>query len=314
MSVNVGHIFVRHRDLDAVLKVVVAYLQAFVKHHHSVGLPDGRFRKDGKRSILILPPVRGWIALLELDSRHSDLGLAGMLSQALQCRAIGLEVQGCVFNYKWGLMENGEHRQGEVLLTDEDENSALLPDFKDAELLAWELGIQQGIPASLLFLRQQDVQGSEEEGAPQAILAEISPHGEDHRFQAWKQSIRMPLEPTQPRVYLDQAFTDSASGDIRVVLESRFLWGEPKPERLERFTHLLRRIQRRYSRATSLPLEKIRFMIMAGANRKSVIALPADLGSSDGATPPAAPPNTPPPPVPKPALPPRQTGKDPFAF
>lgn len=311
MSVNVGHIFVRHRELDAVLKVVVAYLQAFVKHHHAVGLPDGRFSKDGKRSILILPPVRGWIALLELDSRHSDLGLAGMLSQALQCRAIGLEVQGCVFNYKWGLMESGEHRQGEVLLTEEDEKAALLPDFKDVELLAWDLGIQQGLPASLLFVRQQDIQSSDEEGAPEAILVEVGSQDNDFRLQAWKRGIRMPAEPTQPRVYLDQVFAEATSGQIGWALESRFLWGQAPPDRMERFTHLLRRLQRRYSRATALPLDKIRFMVMAGVGGKQSLSLPPDLG---GSAPPAvaAPEPLPPPPKPPPMT--RQAGKDPFAF
>lgn len=318
MSVNTAQLFVRHRDHEAVATFVGEYLKFFIQQYKSPGLPDGRLvDKDGNRGVLILPPVRGWITILEYDHRNSDLSLGASISKEFNCRVVGLEVQGCVFNYRWALLENGEHRQGEILLKDEDERSEVLPDFKDAELLAWEKGIQLGLPPETLFVRQQDFGQSQNSAVSNASEYKISREGNNLRFQGWKTSVQMPLEPTQPRVYLDMVMHNQAQ-EKKFCIESRFLWGNPEPAAMERFCALLRRIQRRYSRATGLALKDIGFKVMAGHGKKEWFRLPEDLALFNEPEPGVEPQSTHAPAIPPSPQSPMQTKpepkKNPFAF
>lgn len=306
MSVNAAQLFVRARDSDAVTAFVAEYLKAFLSQHGKAGLPDGRLMdKDGRRAVLILPAIRGWVTILELDHRNSDLNLGAALSQHFQCRTVGLEVQGCVFNYRFARIENGEPREMENLLTDDEEASEVLPEFRDAEALAWEKAIQIGVPPETLFLRFKDVAAADEGTTLNAAVFEMVPEGEGVRLGGRKLAVRVPLQPTQPRAYFDMVLApkenNPAAGAPQFAIETHILWGRPEPAAVDRLAHHLRRMQRRYSRASGLPLESIRYLVMAGEPGKPErVSLPDDLAGPDVSKSSGKP---------KPA-----PGKDPFAF
>lgn len=286
MSVNVGQIFVRVPDRNALISYIQSYLQTFAKKL-GVGFPDGRLiDKDGKRRLLLTPPVRGWSAILEGDFRNTELGLAAMISEHFKARAIGIQVEGCIFNYKWASFENGEQRMGGILLDADATGSACLPLFKDAEKLAWDQAVTLGLPTELLFLRINDFDAIDSSPMP-AVLFELSKEDNGFRLQAFEQHVRIPLQPTGIRVLADAALANNA-GDPQVIHESRFLWGTPDGKSFENLCMLLRRIQSRYSRSAGLPVNKIQFSVYVSGKP---LGLPDDLTAVSAPTSPAAKPN-----------------------
>jgi len=280
MSVNAGQLFVRFRETKTLLEYLKQFLAFYGKNYPEELHRGGPFY-DGKggRTLTVLPHCRGWTTLLEGSERTADFALALQLSKKFACKVIGLEVQGCVFNYKWTCFENGEPRGEGQLLKQADESSEVIPDFKDAEQLAWDEAIKMGVPSEILFLRKSDLSICPEGSPINASRVQLLKSGEEWKLAESNLAVRMPLEPTQPRVYLDMAITGETNGEVRLAIESRYLWGNPEPASVERLCHLLRRIQRRYSRATRLPLEKIKFMVFAGASHREPVSLAPDLES-----------------------------------
>jgi len=276
MSINVGQVFVRTDDRPALLKQVQDTMQAWVKQG-CFNPEKSNLVADGERRVLVLPPVRGWHTILESQSRSADVGLAQAVARLLKTRTVVLEFAGCVFNYTYAQFDCDSRPFGEALLTDKDEQALLLPVFKDAEQLMWEQALVLGLPPETLLLRAYYFTPGEPTGTP-ALEFRVFRDGPGVRLQAFERHLNMPLAQKSPPVRFDLALVDSA-GQPRVILESRFLWGAPVPERVEHLSMLLRRIQARYAQGSGVPASEIRFQVMAGKQFSEVVPLPADLAS-----------------------------------
>lgn len=272
MSVNVGQIFVRARDPQKLVQSVEAHLAA-----PAAGNPD-LLDEEGRRSVLVLPPVRGWTTILESRQHETDPTLAAVLARDLRERTVRLVVRGGCFDYFWERYEDGASTESAQLLTTAQATAGELPEFSDAEVIAWSHALRAGIPTETLFLRMSDVleSGTPATDAPMAVRFDAGVEQDRWRLRRAKVAVRLGAAVREPRVHLDAAELDRG-GRVALAVERRRLWGEPTPAAAGKLAALLMRVRERYAFAFQVAPLCIRFCVWAGAAGKEWVPLPADL-------------------------------------
>lgn len=72
MSINVGQVFVRTQDRQALLAQIQSTLQSWAMQGY-FNSQKSNLVENSERRVLVLPPVRGWHTILEAQSRFADI-------------------------------------------------------------------------------------------------------------------------------------------------------------------------------------------------------------------------------------------------
>lgn len=277
MSVNLGHVFARVFDTDQLYALILEHLKSPL---HATDPQSRKLYNDkGERTVTVFPPVRGWSLIVESEHRQADASLAHAISKHFSARTIWLTVSGCVFDYEWIVYEKGNEQQRGAL-RDSYPLPPEMPLYQDAELLAWEQALKWNLPSQLLFLRPEMIP-DDHASTTKLVFFKVKDVGGVQEVCAYAKPVRMPIERIQPVVTFDTVLgkdgTAQTIEQIQCATEMRFLYGEPTPKAQQNLEMLLRRLQNRYSRATGLPKDKIKFIVRAGERCSMEVQMPNDL-------------------------------------
>ncbi len=183
MSINVGQLFVRHDNLNLILRVAAEYVRVWQQGIFS-RLSNLEKQEQGAENFLtrrsrrvnILPPKDGWAMIIEQVRFLADGDMARHLSEGLDCRVIWAEVQGgalgwACFEFDKGQLVKGklEPRSGreERLVAAANEAKAInLSEAQDPEMpvyptdperAAWDHLCGLGLPREYIFVYPGDV-------------------------------------------------------------------------------------------------------------------------------------------------------------
>ncbi len=183
MSINVGQIFIRHDNLNLLLRVTAEYMRVWQKGVFS-RLSTLEKEEQGAENFLsrrarrmsILPPKDGWAMIIEQVRFLADGDLARHISESLACRVIWTELQGGALGWACFEFEKGRLVRGrleppagreERLIAAATEakavnlsqtESADMPLYPlDPEKQAWDYLVQLGLPPEYVFMYPGDV-------------------------------------------------------------------------------------------------------------------------------------------------------------
>jgi hypothetical protein len=250
MSLIVGQILIPSEDFPAATGALTDYLDLWFREqyrpHPRPPFTDG----EGIRSVILLPPLDGWMAVLERRSDLCDLELAAALSRALPVPLTVFELDGS--RYRWARYEfqAGSPRDAALEppdafeprhwapLADRPPEPAPrpMPRYRDVETEATAHFLRRGVPADLLFLRHEDVSAGT---AAEAVFFKLwqREDGPAFRHYPFRAAVEPVVRDAQTPLHYDhvELKTDVSQ---QLVRETRHVYGEPTDEAVENLARL----------------------------------------------------------------------------
>lgn len=175
MSIATAQLFVRVPASHDVAQVATRYVERWKAADASAeSAPAGRrfWTPRGDRTLIILPVLGGWCALLEGPVGHGDTDLARALSRECGCHAVRIEYDGPRLAWMAQIWRDGAVQRVEMSSGWESPPDGPLPHYEDAELQAFRFLKSQGIPENHLLLMTDDVrdEGRAHQGEAAAVI------------------------------------------------------------------------------------------------------------------------------------------------
>ncbi|HOX38008.1 MAG TPA: hypothetical protein PL033_08475 [Candidatus Brocadiia bacterium] len=289
MSINAGQLFVETGSFQPACDFVKDYLGEWYQEVFLKLSPEALAKRREEffldeelvRSLVVLPPMDGWVCILERCKTRADGEMARSISKKLGCRVIWSELGGASLS-QWLLCFN-KGETGEWVAEPDGQFGAYyrsiagmpgqpdrskMPIYSDVEKDAFDRLKKLGIPASILFLRHDDVFYSPQKDQEHAAFFKIWNRDDGpayHHYTFPAQHDSCPEEEAPVQFDLSEMKIETSQ---QLITETRYLFGVPGDETVARvaeieaafreraFQHLIRVCEEDY-----LPELDVRYVV-----------------------------------------------------
>lgn len=246
MAITTAQLFVRTESLARLLKSVEAYLARWAKSVRKEW-PDVPFLgRETSRNTFVLPPVEGWVCLLDADRYNVDQELAAHCSETLDTAALALRLRGgelswdCVA-YAGGVIARRDREPEDAFSLDPPSGGGPMPIYPDPTLEAIRALRVEGVPPAYWLLAQDDLLESARPDAPDTVwIDEIVARPE--KRAPIERRLRAPygLGRTPGQVPFHPDMDTTRSDHHRLFVEIRSLWGRPDHQAVDNLLEIER--------------------------------------------------------------------------